>query len=82
MENILNNIIRKNFHGYLLQAIYDLNGEPIGIDRMKKFLRIPNNISAFLDKTKIKGVYKYDIKEVKHQYFVNFIDNTWKELEF
>ena len=82
MENVLNTKMKKPYYGYLLQTIYHLNGEPLGIESMKHFKRIPNNISAFIDKTKIKGVYQYDIKEGKHQYFVQFIDDTWKELLF
>jgi len=82
MENIMNSVIPKNYCGYMLLNIYDLFGEPLGVDSMKKFQRIPRKISAFINKEKIKAVFKYDLKEVKHQYFVKFIDNSWKELEY
>lgn len=69
--------------GYQLQTIAKtiMTPEEIG---MKRLQRIPAKISRFLDKAKIKEVFKSDCfkPDVENYYIVRAIDGTLFQLEY
>lgn len=81
---ILKRELEGKYKGYILQYIYNLKFEPLGIESMKKFKRIPRKISYFVHKDSIKNIYQYDLNNdySKNHYYLELKDGSWKELVY